>query len=308
MSGGKDSTWQVIKALSFNLKPLCITWKSPARNKVGQKNLDNLKKLGVDHIDFTINPKVEKYFTLKAFKKYGNPLIPMHMAMHAITVRTAIEKNIKLILWGENSADEYGGKKSLKGKFMTNHWRKYYGLNYGKKINFWFDKYLNKRNLHPFNIPSDKEIKNYKIKEIFLGYFFKWDPKKIYLISKKRGFKNIKKPKTGYYNFADIDDEFLITIHHYLKWYKFGFTRLWDNLSLEIRNKRLSRKKAIKIIKIRGKEKPIKEIKLFSQFLGISISSFYDICNKWRNKKIWYKNSKNEWKINNFLIPDWNWK
>ena len=45
--------------------------KSPARNKVGQKNLDNLKKLGVDHIDFSINPKVEKYFTLKAFKKFG---------------------------------------------------------------------------------------------------------------------------------------------------------------------------------------------------------------------------------------------
>ena len=34
----------------------------------------------------------------------------MHMALHAITVRIAIEKNIKLILWGENSADEYGGK------------------------------------------------------------------------------------------------------------------------------------------------------------------------------------------------------
>ena len=44
--------------------------------------------------------------------------------------------------------------------------------------------------------------------------------------------------KTGYYNFADIDDEFLITIHHLMKWYKFGFTREWDNLSIEIRNKR----------------------------------------------------------------------
>ena len=43
---------------------------------------------------------------------------------------------------------------------------------------------------------------------------------------------------------ADIDDEFLITIHHWMKWYKFGFTRLWDNLSLEIRNGKLTRKKA----------------------------------------------------------------
>ena len=62
VSGGKDSTWQVITALKYKLKPLCVTWKTPARNNIGKKNLDNLINLGVDHIDFTINPKVEKIF------------------------------------------------------------------------------------------------------------------------------------------------------------------------------------------------------------------------------------------------------
>ena len=62
------------------------------------------------------------------------------------------------------------------------------------------------------------------------------------------------------------------------------------------------------IIKKMGKEKPSKEIKLFCQFLGISTSSFFKICDKLRNKKIWYKNSRGEWRINNFLIPNWNWK
>ena len=42
VSGGKDSTWQVLVALENNLKPLCVTWKSPARNLTGQKNLNNL--------------------------------------------------------------------------------------------------------------------------------------------------------------------------------------------------------------------------------------------------------------------------
>src|SRR5690349_10925775 len=41
VSGGKDSTWQVIKALEYGLKPLCVTWRTPARNELGQKNLDN---------------------------------------------------------------------------------------------------------------------------------------------------------------------------------------------------------------------------------------------------------------------------
>ena len=30
-----------------------------------------------------------------------------------------------------------------------------------------------------------------------------------------------KGPKTGLYNYADIDDDF-ISIHHFIKWYKFG--------------------------------------------------------------------------------------
>ena len=306
VSGGKDSTWQVLTAIKNNLKPLCITWRSPARNVTGQKNLDNLIKLGVDHIDFSINPKIEKYFTLKTFRKFGNPLIAMHMALHALTVQTAIEKKIKLIIWGENTADEYGGKKYLKGKYMNNEWRKYFGVNNNTKINYWYDKTINYKSSFPYKLPSQKEIDKNKIKEVFLGYFFKWDPKKIFKISKKFGFTKSKKPKTGIYNFADIDDEFLITIHHYMKWYKFGFSRIWDNLSIEIRNGRINRKKAIKIIKKFGNEKPKYEIKKFCKYLNISQSEFFKICEKLRNKKIWSK-SNNKWKINNFLINNWKW-
>ena len=97
--------------------------------------------------------------------------------------------------------------------------------------------------------PLIKKIKKSKISEIFLGYYFKWDPQKIFKISQKYGFSSALKPKTGLYSYADIDDEFLISVHHWMKWYKFGFTRLWDNLTLEIRNKRISRDKAISIVK-----------------------------------------------------------
>jgi N-acetyl sugar amidotransferase len=307
VSGGKDSTWQVITALKYKLNPLCITWRSPSRNEIGKKNLKNLINLGVDHIDFTINPKIQKHFTLKTFKKYGNPLVAMHMALHAITVRTAIEKNIKLILWGENSATEYGGVNKLKGRFMTNKWRKHYGLNYGKNIDYWFDKILQKKNTLNYNLPSQREIEKNKIKEIFLGEFFKWDPKKIFKISKKYGFKNLKKPKTGFYNFADIDDEFLITIHHFMKWYKFGFTRIWDNLSIEIRNKRITRLNALNIIKKKGNNLPIEEINKFCKYVQINKKEFFNICNKFRNKKIWFKNKNKNHEIKNFIIKNWKW-
>ena len=64
-------------------------------------------------------------------------------------------------------------------------------------------------------------------------------------IAAEHGFvANTSGPRTGLYDYADIDDDF-ISIHHWLKWYKFGFTRLFDNLSLEIRNGRITREAAV---------------------------------------------------------------
>ena len=81
VSGGKDSTWQVVKCLEKGLNPLCVTWKPPGRTNIGQENLNNLIDLGVDHIDYSINPKIEKAFMLETLIKNGSPAIPMHIAM-----------------------------------------------------------------------------------------------------------------------------------------------------------------------------------------------------------------------------------
>ena len=112
------------------------------------------------------------------------------------------------------------------------------------KPNIWKDKFLISKDLNGYYFFSKQKK---KIHSIFLGDYIQWDPKKVYKEVKKAGFKESNSAKTGYYNFADLDDDF-ISIHHYLKWYKFGFTRLFDNLSIEIRNKRISREKALKII------------------------------------------------------------
>ena len=307
VSGGKDSTWQVITALKYKLNPLCVTWKTPARNKIGQENLENLINLGVDHIDFTINPKVEKIFVLKSFKKLGNPALPMHMALHSIPLQIAISMKIPLIIWGENSADEYGSiDKKLEGAFLTNSWRKKFGVTNETKAVDWIGSNLSKKDMSPYILPSEKDKKKNNVTEIFLGYFFKWDPEKIYSIVKKYGFKSSNKIKTGLYNYADIDDEYFIPVHHWMKLYKFGFTRLYDNLSLEIRNKRITRNRALEIVKRSKHSIPINQIKKFCKYTQISLKQFFAISEKFRNKEIWFKKNK-KWIIKNFLIQDFKW-
>src|SRR5690606_14505482 len=50
VSGGKDSHFQVIMALKYGLRPLCVTATTDYLSDLGRRNLDNLQRLGVDCI------------------------------------------------------------------------------------------------------------------------------------------------------------------------------------------------------------------------------------------------------------------
>jgi N-acetyl sugar amidotransferase len=308
VSGGKDSTWQVVSCLEHGLTPLAVTWKTPARTHIGQQNLDNLISLGVDHVDYQINPRVEKRFMLRAFEKYGSTAIPMHMALFSIPLMLAARLEIPLVVWGENSAFEYGGNDDeRKGFRLDGAWLKTHGVTHGTTARDWLAEGFTEKELSAYFAPTDAELESKGILAVFLGYYFEWDPKRSLDVAKKHGFQSDSSgPRTGYYDFADIDDDF-ISLHHYMKWPKFGFTWLFDNLSLEIRNGRLSRDKAIQIVRERGDQTPHADIDRFCRFAEISRERFFEIADSFRNPNVWTKRS-NVWTIPDFLIPDWKWQ
>jgi len=307
VSGGKDSTWQVVTCRAYGMNPLAVTWKTPARTPIGQRNLDNLVRLGVDHIDYQVNPQVEKKFLLSSFERFGTTAIPMHMALFSIPLRIAVRFQIPLVVWGENSAFEYGGTEEERTGFkLDGRWLKKYGVTHGTTARDWVSEALSERELTPYFGPSPEELESSGVLAIFLGYYFPWDPEESLRVAREHGFRPREEgAKTGYYDYADIDDDF-ISIHHWLKWYKFGFTRLYDNLSLEIRNNRMSREDAIEIIRQRGDETPHEDIEKFCAFTGMSVSRFFEIAERFRNTDIWHREN-GCWKIKDFLIPDWRW-
>ena len=301
VSGGKDSTWQLINILNLGLNPLAVTWKTPARTEIGQKNLDNLINLGVDHIDYQINPKIEAKFMLETFKKHGSTAIPMHLAIFNIPLKIALKFSIPLIIWGENSAQEYGGdEKSINNFILNKNWFKKYGVTNGTTAKNWISKDITQKKLTPYLNSDWKLFDQNNIMSIFLGHFLKWDTENSYNVAKKNGFKSRSRgPKIGYYNFSDIDCDF-ISIHHWMKWYKFGFTRLMDNLSVEIRNNRITRGKALNIIKKSNNKPPQSDIGKFCKFVKIDKKKFFEIAEKHRNKNIW--NKKNGvWRLNKYI-------
>lgn len=307
VSGGKDSTWQVVTCLEHGLQPLCVTWKTPARTRIGQANLDSLVALGVDHIDYQINPRVEARFMLEALRRCGDPGIPMHLALFSIPEKLAAVYKIPLVIWGENPSFEYGDAGGAHTGFqMDADWLRRVSITQHTTAEDWISESLTRADLTAYFGPTPQEINEAGVLAVFLGYYFAWDPEISLAVAAKHGFqRRIEGPKTGYYDYADIDDDF-VSIHHYLKWYKFGFTRLFDNLSLEIRNGRMSRDRAVSIVRETGDQTPHEDIERFCAFSGVTAKTFFELCEPFRNPKVWTRRN-GMWMIDEFLVPDWTW-
>jgi N-acetyl sugar amidotransferase len=308
VSGGKDSTWQTVTCLELGLKPLAVTWKTPARTDVGRRNLENLVALGVDHIDWQISPKVEARFMMKTFDRLGSTAIPMHLGLFSIPLTIAVALRIPLVIWGENSAFEYGAAAEAHTGFeLDAEWLRTYGVTHGTTAADWIDHELTAKDLAAYVGPSTGDLKAAGVRAIFLGYYLPWDPEQTRRVAEAHGFQTDSgRPRTGHYDFADIDDEF-ISIHHWMKWYKFGFTRLFDNLSLEIRNGRMTRDDALDIIRRTGNPTPRGDIAKFCAFAGVSEGTFFGTARRFLNREIWAQRSDGTWWIPNFLLADWPW-
>ncbi len=152
VSGGKDSFWQIIQCLKMGLKVLAVTWKSPGRNELGQANLDALVRLGVDHVDFAIDPVVEAKFMRKTLIETGlDGGSDASRDLRHTDEDGPVRMNIPLIVWGESPFMEYGGDAGDSDLDLLNHaWLKRHGILQGREAQDWIGDELSPRELEPF--------------------------------------------------------------------------------------------------------------------------------------------------------------
>ena len=307
VSGGKDSVYQtyLLKKV-YKMRPLAITWKTPARTLQGEKNLNALKNIGVDHVDFSINPKIINLIRKKSFIKFGDSSYLDHLCIYNLIPNLALKFKIPLVVWGENPYFEYGGsKKNSTERTQNLTMIKKHDVLKNFSSEKWIGRVISKKDITSFSTPNEEKLKLLRYEPIYLGYYFPWDIKTNITIAKKAGFTGRKAgPIMGLYSEADIDC-INIVIHHYFKWLKFGFNRITDNASNEIRKGRMSREQAIKLAKkFDGVKPPMEYISHFCKQINITEDFFWKIANKFRNKKIWKRDEKKRWYIQNWIGGD----
>jgi len=288
VSGGKDSTYQVIKVLELGLNPLCICFEPTIPTKIGRKNLENLNNLGVDLIHIKRNPVVYKKLAKEAFLRTGDNEWQNHLGIFTTVPKMAVNFNIPLIIWGESPQLEYGGPATSKTRnTLDRQWLEEFGGLLGNRISDMIGvDGLTKKDLSLYTYALDEDIHRVGVTGLFLGYYFKWDLREVVTKSKEYGFlAQDRAVETTYENFENLDC-YSNHLHDYLKYVKYGFGRATDNACLDIRLGYISRKEGVRLVNKYDGIPPKKAIKKYLEYTGFTEENFSKIVNSYTNKRI----------------------
>lgn len=292
VSGGKDSTYQVIRALQLGLNPLCVTATTCDLSSVGRKNIENIKRFGVDYIEFSPNPLIRAKLNRIGLTEVGDISWPEHVGIFTIPVRIAVQFEVPLILWGENSQNEYGGPAAAaENNTLNRRWLEEFGGLLGLRVSDLSATYgIESHHLFPYQYPSDEELARVGVTGLFLGYYLPWDGLSNALIATANGFTAFGKAVEGSVVDYENLDNHQTGIHDYFKFLKFGFSRATDIACLHVRRGRMSRQDALEIVKARDGRfpwiylgKPLPEI---LEPLEMTVDEFIRVCDRFTNKKI----------------------
>ncbi len=292
VSGGKDSTYQVLRLLELGANPLCVTATTDDLSEYGRHNIENLKSFGVDYIEITTNPTIRRRINHLALEQVGDISWPEHVAIFTIPVRIAVQFNVPLIIWGENAQNEYGGPAAAaKDNTLTREWLDEFGGLLGLRVSDLVGQVdVEPKHLIQYTYPTDDELARVGVTGLYLGYYIPWDGYTNALVVQGHGFKTYPRPVEGsLVNYENLDNH-QTGIHDYFKFLKYGFARATDQACLHIRRGRLPRGDAIGLIrKLDGAfpwtylGKPIEET--LSE-IDMTVEEFIRICDRFTNKKL----------------------
>jgi N-acetyl sugar amidotransferase len=265
-SGGKDSTYIVLKALELGYHPLVVTATTDFPTDIGQRNIQNLKNIGVDTLEFTANPVVRRKLNRIALAMVGDIEWPEHALIFGIPVRIAQDMGIGVVLYGENPQSEYSGGPQ-DAIVLDRRWREEFGGLLGLRPKDLVGvEGLTSADLWPYEYPPDTAT---PARGVFIGQFYEWQGWKNALFAQAHGFITYPRLVEGNLSNAENLDNAIVGIHDYFGFLKFGFGRATVMASLLIRRGQLTRDEGVQLSRLHDGAFPF-------NYLGVPLGRILD--------------------------------
>ncbi len=265
LSGGRDSTFVLYKAVELGLRPLAVHFDYGWNSDISVSNIKNAcEKLNVDL--HTIVADWEEFKDLQvAFLKSGTPDadIPADYAIYSILYDTAHKEGIRFILNGHSFRTE--GTSPISWTYMDSKYLKSVHKKFGKL-----------KKIKSFSIMSLPKLIYYtfvkRITEIRLIEYVKYVKDDVdVLLESKLNWK--------YYGGHHHENHYTKFFQSYYLPQHFGYDKRKTELSALIRSKQITREKALE--EINSEEYPYEQqtVDYVINKLGLSKEDFETIMN-----------------------------
>ena len=304
-SGGKDSTFTLYYLVKeYGIKPLVVQFNHGfMRPKLQRNNERTFKKLGVDVLSFTPNWNIVKRVMLEALIRKGDFCWHCHTGIFSYPMHVAIKYNTPLVLWGEPSTEytAYYDYRDDEIEVVDEvRFNRYINLGItAEDMKGMIEREsgeLDPRDFAPYTYPEIRKLKQLRYQSICLGSFIPWDTKmQSKLIMEELGWEGdeVEGMPPKIYDYEKIEC-YMQGMRDYIKYLKRGYSRVTQMTVLDIRNNRMDKEEADKLIaEYEGKKPPTLEI--FLEYLGLSEPEFNDIVSKTVVPPNVPNFNKNEW-------------
>ncbi len=283
----------------LGLRPLLVSYNNHFNTKVGIRNTANLiNKLDCEHINITLNPGLVKEITKTSLNAIGDMYWHILSGNQAFPVQIACKLGVPFILWGVNGwLDQVGKFSHYHEVEMTKKiWEEFALRNFTYIDLLKKNKKINLKDLAPLIYPSLDEIKEKNIRGIYLGNYVLWDAKKqTEEMIKLYDYETMQQQRT-HNTYESIYCKNNAGVHDYIKYLKYGYSKVTDHLNRDIRFNRITRNDALKI-KSKYENKIPEDLDMFLSWINISKKDFLSLIRKYSkinyntiSKKNKYKN------------------
>jgi hypothetical protein len=272
--GDAEDYYVLSLVLDLGLAPLVVSVNDFFKNDIGWHNFHNLiTHFDVDSVVFNPDFRVYQELIKTSLRKYDSILLPFHSLHTAFPVHIACDRNIPLVIWGQNQSVEQVGKFSHFDSVEMSRWcRREHDL-FNVEIDTLIGNgaQVDTRTLNYYQYPDIKRVARRNIRGIYLSNFFRWDP--LYQNSKSCQFGFWPEPNSATFDpYERAGSSVYYNLHDLLKLKRTGYRKFDDHLAREIRHRRVDSHKIL-ALKAEYSGAPV-DIKPFFKWLGVSESGY----------------------------------
>ena len=297
VTGGGDSYFIVHTVKNvLGMNPLLVHYNPHYNTQRGIRNLANLATVfDCDMVTSTLSPALVQRITRQTLKQYGSMYWQVLAGTLTFPVQVAVKYRAPLIIWGVQPwSDQTGMYSHLDEVEMTERCRVEHGLMgiYGREL---LGENISPSDILPFTYPEDSHLEAVGVRGVYLSNYIRWDSKAQHeQMIDLYGYESAAQPRT-FNTYEDVHCFHSAGLHDYLKYLKFGYSKVTDHATREIRLKRMTREQGIALVEQYSAIEP-PDMPQFLDWVGMTREELMACVWDRRDTRIWQKNG-NEWRL-----------